>query len=317
MHNKIAHSAEHAFIGSLQYLTGKTLNVRKVEHRKTDNSVFITIPNLDLELIVRAESEVNSLINMRKKIITHSFESLTEAKERLPSLRANEERIIASNPVRVVEIEGHDLAACAMEHVENLNECSFFLVTRISKNGKDYEISFVVGEQAKETAIALSLKLLKICEEIDANFNTVENTVRKLKTDSEIYLGKLKNLTREKLDGIVPYITEYSKINIIHGIFFNLLDEEIRIFAGRKIAESNSVVVIVANINNQKDDTASVVFARNESLVNIDCNRLFREISSEYGRGGGTPYFVTGVVDKERVTAIVNNIIAEVMNCSL
>jgi alanyl-tRNA synthetase len=317
MHNKIAHSAEHAFIGSLQYLTGKTLNVRKVEHRKTDNSVFITIPNLDLELIIRAESEVNSLINMGKKIITHSFESLTEAKEHLPGLRANEERIIASNPVRVVEIEGHDLAACAMEHVENLNECSFFLVTRISKNGKDYEISFVVGEQAKETAIALSLKLLKICEEIDANFNTVENTVRKLKTESEIYLGKLKNLTREKLDSIVPYTTDYSKINIIHGIFFNLLDEEIRIFAGRKIAESNSVVIIVANINNQNDNTASIVFARSKSLVNIDCNKLFREISSECGRGGGTPHFVTGVVDKERVTAIVNKIIAEVINSSL
>jgi alanyl-tRNA synthetase len=317
MHNKIAHSAEHAFIGSLQYLTGKTLNVRKVEHRKADNSVFITIPNLDLELIIRAESEVNSLINMGKKIITHSFESLTEAQEHLPSLRANEERIMASSPVRVVEIEGHDLAACAMEHVENLNECSFFLVTSISKNGKDYEISFVVGEQAKETAIALSLKLLKICEEIDANFNTVENTVRKLKTDGEIYLGMLKNLSREKLDCIVPYTTEYSKIKIIHGIFSNLLDEEIRIFAGRKIAESNSVVVIVANINNQNDNTASIVFARSKSLVNIDCNKLFREISSEYGRGGGMPHFVTGVVDKERVTAIVNNIIAEVMNCSL
>ena len=317
MHNKIAHSAEHAFIGSLQYLTGKTLNVRKVEHRKADNSVFITIPNLDLELIIRAESEVNSLINMGKKIITHSFESLTQAKEHLPSLRANEERIIAANPVRVVEIEGHDLAACAMEHVENLNECSFFLVTRISKNGKDYEISFVVGEQAKETAIALSLKLLKICEEIEANFNTVENTVRKLKTDSELYLGKLKYLTKEKLDSIVPYITDHSKITIIRGIFFNLLDEEIRIFAGRKIAESNSVVVIVANINNQNDDTASVVFARNKSLVNIDCNKLFREISSKYGQGGGTPHFVTGVVDKERVTTIVDNVIAEMMNRSV
>src|SRR5919109_2767210 len=117
MHNKIAHSAEHAFIGSLQNLTGKTVNVRKVEHRKTDNSVFIAIPNLDLELIIRAELEVNSLINMGRKIITHSFKSLTEAKKHLPRLRANEERIIGSNPVRVVEIEGHDLAACAMEHV--------------------------------------------------------------------------------------------------------------------------------------------------------------------------------------------------------
>jgi alanyl-tRNA synthetase len=309
MHNKIAHSAEHAFIGSLQKLIGKTLNVRKVEHRKADNSVFITIPNLDLELIIRAESEVNSLINMGRKIITHCFESLTEAKERLPSLRANEERITGSNPVRVVEIEGHDLAACAMEHVTNLDECSFFLVTRLSKNGNDYEINFVVGEQAKETAIALSLKLLKICEEVEANLNTVENTVRKLKTESEICLDKLKNLTQEKLDNIIPYITEYTKITIISGVFSDLLDDEIRIFAGRKIAQSN-IVVIVANINHHSDDTASIVFARNEALVNIDCNKLFREISSENGRGGGKPHFVTGVVNKERVTDIVNNIIA-------
>lgn len=309
MHNKIAHSAEHAFIGSLQKLIGKTLNVRKVEHRKTDNSVFITIPNLDLELIIRAESEVNSLINMGRKIITHCFDSLTEAKERLPSLRANEERITGSNPVRVVEIEGHDLAACAMEHVTNLDECSFFLVTRLSKNGNDYEINFAVGEQAKETAIALSLKLLKICEEVEANFNTVENTVRKLKTESEICLDKLKNLTQKKLDNIIPYITEYTKITIISGVFSDLLDDEIRIFTGRKIAQSNTVV-IVANINHHSDDTASIVFARNEALVNIDCNKLFREISSENGRGGGKSHFVTGVVNKERVTDIVNNIIA-------
>jgi len=309
MHNKIAHSAEHAFIGSLQKLIGKTLNVRKVEHRKNDNSVFITIPNLDLELIIRAESEVNSLINMGRKIITHCFESLTEAKKHLPSLRANEERITGSNLVRVVEIEGHDLAACAMEHVANLYECSFFLVTRLSKNGNEYEINFVVGEEAKETAIVLSLKLLKICEEVEANFNTVENTVRKLKTESEICLDKLKNLTQEKLDNIIPYNTEHTKITIISGIFSDLLDDEIRIFAGRKIAESN-IVVIVANINHHSDDTASIVFARNEALVNIDCNKLFREISSEDGRGGGKPHFVTGVVNKERVTDIVNNIIA-------
>ena len=309
MHNKIAHSAEHAFIGSLQKLIGKTLNVRKVEHRKNDNSVFITIPNLDLELIIRAESEVNSLINMGRKIITHCFESLTEAKKHLPSLRANEERITGSNLVRVVEIEGHDLAACAMEHVANLHECSFFLVTRLSKNGNEYEINFVVGEEAKETAIVLSLKLLKICEEVEANFNTVENTVRKLKTESEICLDKLKNLTQEKLDNIIPYITEHTKITIISGIFSDLLDDEIRIFAGRKIAESN-IVVIVANINHHSDDTVSIVFARNEALVNIDCNKLFREISSEDGRGGGKPHFVTGVVNKERVTDIVNNIIA-------
>lgn len=67
MHNKIAHTAEHALIGSLQKLIGKTLHVRKVEHRQADNSVFITTPHLDLELIIKAQSEVNSLIRYGKK----------------------------------------------------------------------------------------------------------------------------------------------------------------------------------------------------------------------------------------------------------
>ena len=315
VHNKIAHTAEHAFIGSLQKLIGKTLNVRKVEHRKADNSVFIitTIPPpIDLESIIKAQSEVNLLINMGRKVTTYSFASLNEAKQHFPYLRANEERIKKdSNSIRVIEIENHDVAACAMEHVHNLRECDFFLVTKVSKSGSnEYEINFVVEEQAKETAIALSLKLLNICNDIGANFNTVENTIRRLKADNEIYLNKLKSLTNEKLENIISsYATDHSRITIIRGIFSGLIDAEIHSFAGRKITEHNTVVVI-ANINLESDSTtASIVFARNGSLVNIDCNRLFREISGKDGKGGGKPYFVTGVVNRERVLDIVNNIV--------
>ena len=107
----------------------------------------------------------------------------------------------------MVEIEGHDVAACAMDHANDLSECIFFLVKKVSKSGNEHEINFVVEKQAKETAITLSLKLLNICSDVGANFNTVEDTIRKLKVENEIYLSKLKNLTKEKLD-------EYS---IIHG----------------------------------------------------------------------------------------------------
>ena len=107
VHNKLAHTAEHAFIGSLQRLVNQTINVRKVEHRKTDNSVFVSIVPLDLDLIFTAAYEVNSLITNGRKIIIHSFESLSEAKKAFPTMRANEERIKKSNPVRVVEIKDH------------------------------------------------------------------------------------------------------------------------------------------------------------------------------------------------------------------
>ena len=66
--------------------------------------------------------------------MSHTFSSLDEAKKHFPSLRANEERIVGPQQVTVIEIENHDLAACARDHVTNLTECDFFLVTRVSNS---------------------------------------------------------------------------------------------------------------------------------------------------------------------------------------
>lgn len=313
MHNKLAHTAEHAFIGSLQKLLGQTVNVRKVEHYETFNTAFIIISQLDLDLVFRAESEVNSLITTGRRITIHSFESLSEAKKCLPKLRANEERIPASQPVRVVEIEDHDQCACAMDHTGNICDCEFFLVTRISKSGKEYEVDFVVGKQAKEAALTLSVKLLKVCNEVGANLNTVENTVRKLKIDNEVSLTKLKKLTREKLNSIRPDSNNIGGITVIQGIFSGLEDEEIRKFAGTKIVESKSTLVIIVNSNNDSDASANIVLARNEELLNFDCNKLFKQVSGANGRGGGKPHFVTGIIRKNRVPNIMNEIVQEII----
>ena len=139
MQNKLAHTAEHAFMGSLQELLGKTLNVRKVEHRDYDNLVLVTATDLEMGTVIEAEREVNSLIAQDKRIIIHSFGSLAEAKSQLPNLRANENRIGSNKQIRVVEIEGHDLAACVMDHAANLGECGFFLVTRMNRIGSDLD----------------------------------------------------------------------------------------------------------------------------------------------------------------------------------
>jgi alanyl-tRNA synthetase len=58
MYNKLAHTAEHAFIGSLQKILGSTLSVRKVEHREKDNTVIIKLPQLDLQTVIKAYNRV-------------------------------------------------------------------------------------------------------------------------------------------------------------------------------------------------------------------------------------------------------------------
>lgn len=300
MHDRLAHTAEHAFIGSLQKLLGQTLRVRKVEHKGAANTAFIVIPQLDFDTVVRAENEVNSLIAEGRSVTTCTFPSLEEARRQVPNLRANEERI--AGEVRVVEIENHDVAACAMDHAGNLQECDFFLVTRISRSGSEYEVDFAVGRQAKETAVALSARLLRVCAELGANINTVENTARKLKAESEGNAKKVKALGREKLAGIVP--AKAGKVILIKGVFENLADDQLQEFAGEKIA-SESTAVLVANVG---DRTASVVFARNEKMQEIDCNKLFRQAAGADGKGGGRPHFVTGVVKREAVARVIGEI---------
>lgn len=266
------------------------------------------IPQLDLDVVIKAEAEVNSLIAKGRRVTARIFPSLEEAKREIPGLRANEERITAAaSEVKVVEIENHDVAACAMEHANNLQECDFFLVTRLSKSRGEYEVGFVVGRQAKDTAVALSSKLLRVCNELRANINTVENTVQKLRSENEISARKLKVLSREKLAGIQP-VTNGS-VTLLKGIFENLSDDQLQEFAGEIIINPNTLVLL-ANIS---DERANIVFACSEKIEGIDLNRMFKQFADVDGRGGGKPHFVTGFVKKQAISRVLDSIVKEIL----
>ena len=308
--NRLAHTAEHAFIGSLQKLLGQTLKVRKVEHKESgyNNTAFIEVPQLDLDIVIKAETEVNSLIARGRRVMTYIFSSLEEAKREIPNLRANEERISATtSEVKVVEIENHDISACSMAHANNLQECDFFLITRVSKSGKEYELDFVVSRQAKDTAIALSSKLLRVCNELRANINTVENTAQKLRSENEINTRKLEALSREKLSNMQPIRS--GSVTLLKGIFENLSDDQLQEFAGEIILNPGTLVLL-ANISNER---ANIVFARNEKIEGVDLNKMFKQFAGTDGRGGGKPHFVTGIVQKQAVSRVLDSISREVL----
>jgi alanyl-tRNA synthetase len=314
MQNKLAHTAEHAFIGSLQKILGSSLAVRKVEHRENDSSVIVKVSELNLETVIEAEHEVNSLIYNGRRINTQCFKTLGEAREHFPNLRVNEERVKKRNqPIRVIEIEGHDVAACAMEHASNLHECEFFLVTGVSRNGggrSEYEINFVVQNQAKEASMDLSQKLLHICQELGANIATVENTVKKLNRERKVNALKLKRFTTEYLAKIKHNaIDENGKIDLIQSVVCGLDDGEIRNFAGKMISRADkSTMILIIHIPDDNEDNASVVFARSHCLERIDCNKLFNQYSYLGAKGGGKPSLVTGIIRKENIDLLMDKL---------
>ena len=304
-------------MGSLQKLLGMTLNVRKVEHHEKDSNVIVRLTDLDLQTVKDAQYEVNSLIQTGRKIKTHSFQTMEDAKKHFPNLRANEARIKKKNePIRVIEIEEHDVAACAMDHTTDLRECEFFLITRVSKTGggKEYEIGFAVQNQAKEASIILSQKLLNICRSLGANMNTVESTVYKMSEERKVCELKLRHLTEERLTKIESReIGVNEKVKLIQDTLYGLDDREIQDFVGKKIStfQENTIVLIV-HIPNDVEEMASVIFARTQPLERIDCSKLLSQLSFLGVKGGGKPSFFSGVIKRENMNLLINKIIEDV-----
>lgn len=309
MDTRAAHTAEHAFIGSLQKILNRTLSVRKVEHKDPYNIAFIrkSEVDLDFEKITTAEKEVNRLILEGRKISHHSFSSLQEAKKVFPALRANETRLENADAITVVEIENHDLSACSMEHVNNLSECIFFLVTNMSMNGSDYEIRFMVGKIAMDEAVRATEKINNICIQIGANYNTVEATIKKLYNEREQYHNRLKKLTNKLLVDIPVRTINDQNINLITTVLYDMDWRTIQNFAGEKILQSRTIVVLVNRVDN---DMAALIFARSDDL-NLDCAKTFEELKKDenIGSGGGKPNFINAKIIGSKSDKVIEEIV--------
>jgi len=309
MDTRTAHTAEHAFIGSLQKILNKTLSVRKVEHKDTYNIAFIRKSDveLDFEKITFAEKEVNQLILEGRRISHHSFFSLQEARRMFPALRANESRLENADTITVVEIENHDLSACSMEHVNNLSECIFFLVTNMSMSGSDYEIRFMVGKNAMDEAVKITEKINNICTQIGANYNTVEATIKKLYVEREQYYNILKRLTNKLLVDISPRSIDSQNINLFTTILHDMDWRTIQNFAGEKILSPRTIVVLVNQIDNEM---AGLIFARSDD-INLDCAKIFEELRNDehVGSGGGKPNFINAKIIGSKSDKVVEELV--------
>ncbi len=311
MSTQAAHTAEHAFIGSLQKILNKTLNVRKVEHKDKYNVAFINASEvqLDIKTISMAQKDVNRLILEDRKILHHSFHSLNEAKMKIPNLRANESRLAEADKITVIEIENHDVSACSMEHVNNLSECIFFLVTSLTKNGADYEIKFMVGKNAMDEAVKAIEKINMICHQIDANYNTVEATISRLYAEREQYYEQLKIITNKMLNDLPTQLFKKKNVTVISSILNNANWRIIQNFAGEKILEPRTIIILV---NTDDGDMANLIFARSVD-VDLDCAEIFQNLrkNQEIGTGGGKPNFINAKIVKSMSNKILESLTNE------
>lgn len=303
---KVAHSCEHAFIGSLQSILKRKLKVKKVDHRNNDNLVVIDDVNITKDDINAAQKQVNLLIQNGRKINSYFFPSLNEAEKSFPDLRANRERILGPE-IRVVEIENHDLSACSKQHVDDLKECRLFMVSKFTKTNLATEITFVSGQQAIEASMMLVEKILSICDLTKANINTLEETIKKIIKENDFLKHVQKLFTNENLLKLSPIIFNDTRIYLGKFSFFN--DHEIRNYVAEKLSEKNNIFIIA---NRQSEDKANLILARSHEMTSspFDFSTIFLEeiVSKGFGKGGGKSTYINGTIDSKNMQICIDNL---------
>jgi alanyl-tRNA synthetase len=286
------HTAEHIFIGSLKKLM-PNIEVKKVETEGEKGSAWISSKHLDWQIIFEAEKMTNKIIDEAKVVKEHFFESLEDARKAFPSLRAYGERILGKT--RVIEVDGYDYSACRAEHAKNTKECSFFIVTKFSKAGKDlFEIEFYVGESAKVKALEIAKICMEVNEILGTTLDTLKSAVQNLRDE---FLDLRKRLTRlsEKEAEDVRFIKK-NGIKIYLKIFEGLDNKKLMERAGELIKNGKSIALFA-----NKDDSAFLILSRSSDL-GLDCNAILKEVFMKFnGKGGGKPEFASGIINKDKV----------------
>lgn len=299
-----AHTAEHIFLGSLTRLI-HDVRVQKVEITPEKNSVYVNCSSLDWDIILAAEKMANQVISEGRRVMAHNFPTLEDAKQALPQLRAHEDRI--SGPVSVIEIEGYDYSACTGSHVQNTNECVFFIATRLAKANRNlFEIEFEVGERAKEEALAFSTTCMKAAEILGVNVSILEKAAQNVRDENTRLKERFTSLTIKTAESIPP--VEKGGVKLYVHMFDGLYTKRLMDHVGGLIGQDKALVIF-SNTGEQP----IIVLARSQDLTSIDCNQMIRETLSSYGgKGGGKPDYAFGTVSPDQVDRAMQDLQARV-----
>ena len=139
------HSAEHIFSRSLQNL-GLKIEVLKADTFRADGKGFLIVSGkIQMEQLLLAELNVNSVIHKNLDTSIEVFENIKLAESKYPNLRFNEGRLKETKNIRVVKIGNFDVCACKNEHVTNTGEIKAFAIVDISYLRGDTQIEFKTG----------------------------------------------------------------------------------------------------------------------------------------------------------------------------
>lgn len=276
------HTGEHIFVASLiRHNSGA--KVEKIALDEKESSVFVTCPGLTWEKVILSEKEANAIIKENRSVIIKEIPK--EDAANYPGLRIKLDRI-KSDTVRVVEVLGHDVSACAGEHCSQTGQVGNFLVTGFNSLGNDkYEIRFMVDVIDKLYLFAEIAR--KISAAAGADFSTLQKSVENLKSENEQLKLSVRELQKQASGDIKN--EKVGSTNLVYATYNNF-EKKILINRQRELLKEKTVVCFI----NKVPDSIQVFISTSADMDKKAMDILIHLMDKFNGKGGGKDNFGMG-----------------------
>jgi alanyl-tRNA synthetase len=246
---------------------------------------FIEIDKLlsdyDLEMV---EALVNKNIYESKVV-----ELLTPTKSELKKLNIKHVSNMNKEALRIVKIDGIDVAASSGLYLKSTIEIQFMKLLKKEKIKDHLRVYFICGKRAIQESLKKHKTLDKICKGLNCNEDDALIKVDSLTSQYNTILAENKNLKTQIADFQVQNILNSCKninsVRIVKNIY-ETNDMKYITLLSSKLTSFENVVVLHAL---KSDGIANLLFTCSKDLKIISMNDLLKDaISLIDGKGGGS-----------------------------
>jgi len=293
------HTGEHMLFSALQK-TIKDISLDKIALDVSESSLFVKADNLTWSELFASEELVNKTILEARKVIVKEVKK--EEAALIPGLRIKLDRI-KDEKIRIVDIEGYDLAACTGIHALDTSFVGNLLITKFNQTHGSYELRFRVNEKAELFSLARTARELSAVLETDTK--QLVPFIKKMKAEDEELKKKVRSLELEKTRETNS--EKIGKVNFVYNSFENIERRQLMDQANALLAP-DTVIFFINNTTGKKE----VILITAPNLA-INAIGLLKPVLDQFiGKGGGRDNVAQGSVtsgkDEEIIAAIKEQI---------
>jgi alanyl-tRNA synthetase len=253
---------------------------------------FVTTTDVDDEVLVELERLTNRAV----------WDSLPVTWEEVPVEEAHardgvafntktEEGVMAdADTVRLVEIDGWDVAACGGTHVSNTREIGLVEILDRSNPGEGLtRVEFAVGPSAIRRHATVHGSALDAARELGTNVTDLPEATAKLRETTEALERDLRTYKGDVLDARLSSLSAVERngrtwrVGSVDGFGPNEVGDHLK----DRVGELGDVLVVVGT-----GDSPYVVVA---STGDVSAGDVVDDVTDEFGGGGGGgPTFAQG-----------------------